>query len=484
MASYKKDAIRGFSWSAIEKFASQFIAFVLGIIMARLLAPSDYGVIGMLGIFMAICATVSDSGFSSALIQKKDKTEDDYSTAYLFNIGISVFLYIIFFISAPWIANFYNTPILKPVARVVSLQLILNALFNVQVTKMSIDLKFKEMSIMSIVSQILTGIVGVILAYSGLGVWALVWQSIFSCVLRGLLTIWYTKWIPAFRFSKDSFNALFGFGSKILVSSLINTVYNNLYTLVIGKKFSPSEVGYFNRANTLSGFPSKIATSMITSVNYPILSKIQDDDERLLRTYKYMTTVPLFVLYPILIGLAVLAQPIVLLLLGEKWLPCVPLVQIMCVGAMFSPLTSINLNLLYVKGRTDLVLKLELMKKPIGFAIVLITMNFGITWLVIGRIAYEFIAFTFNCYYTGKILNYGWASQMKEILPIIIKSAMMGCVVYFVFKSLHGAWSQVLIGTLVGMIIYALIALITKDESFKEVINLIKESLFKKNIES
>lgn len=470
MPSFKNEAIKGMSWSAIEKFASQAIAFVLGIIMARLLDPSDYGLIGMLAIFIAIAMTIADSGFGSALIQKQDKKTEDYSTFLLFNIGINVFLYLILFFSAPWIAEYYHTPILKDVTRVITLQLVINAIFSAQQIKLRIDLKFKEASIISLISQVFTGIVGVTLAYLGWGVWALVIQTLFSCLIRGILATIYMKgWRPGFRFSRDSFHSLFGFGSKILVSSLINTIYENLYTLIIGRRFTPTEVGHYNRGIQLATFPSNVATDIIVSVNYPILSKLQNDDARLIQAYKKMLTIPLFVLYPAIIGLGVLAEPTVALLLKEKWLPCVPFLRIMCLGALFTPLTSINLNLLYVKGRSDLVLKLEFLKKPIGFALILITMQFGIIWLMAGKALYEFIAFSFNCHYTGKILGYGWKEQVSEILPILLKASVMGVTVYLVCMLLSGWWAKLLIGIATGIIVYLFLALITRDNNLKEI---------------
>lgn len=481
MSSLRKEAIKGMSWSAVEKFASQAITFILGIVMARLLMPSDYGIIGMLSIFMAIASTIADSGFGSALIQKPKKTREDYSTFFLFNLGISTLLYLILFFSAPWIADFYHTPILKDVTRVVTLQLILNALFNAHSTKLRIDLRFKEISIISMISQILTGAVGVFLAYKGWGVWALVWQALFSCIIRGGLNILYLKgWMPGVSFSKDSFHALFGFGSKILASSLINTIYGNLYTLIIGRKFTSSEVGYYNRGVQLASFPSNVAMEMILGVNYPILARLQDDNARLVQAYRKMLTLPLFILYPAIIGLGVLAEPVVGLLLKEKWLPCVPFLQVMCFGAVFTPLTHINLNLLYVKGRSDLVLKLELIKKPIGFSLIFLTMQFGIMWLMVGKALYEFIAFSFNCHYTGKILGYGWKEQMREIVPILIKAILMGVVVYLVSMVLSGWWAKLIIGIATGITTYLLIAVLTKDDSLREILSILK-GLFRKN---
>jgi len=478
MASLRNEAIKGMSWAAIEKFTSQAIAFILGIIMARLLAPADYGVIGMTGIFIGIAGTLVDSGLGTALIQKKEKKKDDYSTLFVFNFGISTLLYLILFIAAPWIAEFYKTPVLKDVTRVITFQLVLNALFNAHYTKLRIDLQFKAMSIISLVSQIMTGCVGVFFAFIGWGVWALVWQTIFSCIIRGLMAVAYLKWwMPGTGFSKDSFRYLFGFGSKVLASSLINTIYGNVYTLIIGKKFTPDEVGHYTRGGQLATFPANVTTDILVSVNYPILARLQDDNAKLVNAYRKMLTVPLFALYPILVGMAVLGEPFIGLLLGEKWLPCVPFLQIIAIGAMFTPLTHVNLNLLYVKGRTDLVLKLEIIKKTIAFSIVFLTIHFGIIWMMVGKSCYDFIAFSINCHYTGKILGYGWKKQMKEILPIILKSLIMGAVVFAATFALEGWWAKILIGVPCGMVVYFVIAIVTKDSSLTEIWNIAKEKL-------
>ena len=464
------------SWTATEKVISRIVVFILGIILARKLLPSDYGIFGMLDIFIAIAATLTDSGLGSALIQKKDKTDVDYSTFFIFNFGVSAFLYLVLFLAAPWIASFYHTPILKDVTRVVALQLILNALFNTQLTKLRVDLQFKELSLISIISQILTGIFAIVLAYMGFGVWALVFQVLLGSILRGLLVMKAAHWwTPGMRFSNNSFKGLFSFGSKLLASSLINTIYGNLYTLIIGKAYSANEVGHFNRGSSLAVFPSNAMTDVVVSVNYPILSRFQDDNEKLVSAYRKMLTLPLFFLYPVVIGLGVLAEPIVGLLLKEQWLPCVPFLQIMCLGTIFTPLTHINLNLLYVKGRSDLVLKLELIKKPIGFALIFISIQFGIMWLMAGKALYEFIAFSFNCFYTGKILGYGWKEQMRDIFPILMKACLMGAAVYFICTPLSGWWTKLLIGTASGIIVYLLTAIITRDRNFKEIISLLKE---------
>lgn len=480
MASLQHEAIKGMSWTAFDRFATQIIRFVIGVIIARLLLPSDYGIIGMLAIFMAISQTLLESGFGSALIQKKDRTDIDYSTVFYFNIGIGLLMYLILFIAAPWIADFYHIPLLTSVTRVYMLTLFINSINIVQNAKLKIELRFKTLSIISVSTQVFTGIIGIIMAYNGWGVWALVYQGVFSSIFQTCLVWWQAHWVPKKEFSKKSFNQLFSYGGKLLVSSMINNIYSNLYTLVIGRKFSSSDVGYFNRANQFATLPSGTLTSVLLSVNFPILSKIQDDDERLVRAYSKLLLGPMFLLYPILFGLIALSAPFIVMLIGPQWLPCVPFLRIACVGAMFAPLTSINLNLLYVKGRTDLVLKLEFIKKPIGFALLLITMNFGIIWLIAGAALYEFIAFSINCYYTGKILNYGWGKQLKELLPIFVRSCLMGIIIYFVSEVLDAVWLKLLLGFIVGVCSYCLMAWVMKDQAMQMCLELIRQKNGKK----
>lgn len=360
--SYKQKAVSGVAWTTIERLTTQVIQFVIGIAIARILAPQDYGIIGMTAIFFAIATTFVDSGFGSALIQKKDRNEDDYATCFYFNLCVSVVLYALLWFSSPYIAVFYRTPVLNNVLRLLGLTLIINSLSISQMAKLTAEMHFKLLSVINVCTQLVTGLVGLYLAYAGWNVWALVFQQICSSVARLLLIEWYLRWIPKRTFSKQSFNHLFRFGSKILCSGLINTIYDNLYTLVIGRTFAAKEVGYYNRGNQFAILPTQTVLSVFMKVAYPLMAEVQDDAERLKRAYKKFLRVPLFVLYPILFGLIALAKPLVLVLLGEKWLPAVPLLQVLCIGSFFDPLTHINLNILYVKGRTDLVLRLELIK--------------------------------------------------------------------------------------------------------------------------
>lgn len=471
--SLRQHAINGIAWTSVEKLSGQIVQFVIGVAIARVLAPSDYGVVGMTAIFFAIAGTFIDSGFGNALIQKKDRTEADYATCFYFNFLVGLLFFCILYALAPAIAAFYKTPILCDVTRALSLTLVINSLSIAQNAKMTTEMKFKALSIISVTSQIISGCLGLILAYTGRGVWALVVQMISGCVLNLIFIECYLKWVPRWTFSKASFRHLFSFGSKILCSGLINTIYQNIYTLVIGKVFSPKEVGYYNRGNQFAMLPSQTLLSVFMKVAYPIMSEVQDDTKLLRKAYQKFLRLPIFILWPILFGLIVLAKPLILLLLGEKWLPCVPLLQVLCIGSFFNPLTHINLNILYVKGRTDLVLKLELIKKPIAFAILFGMIPLGLWWLCLGRAIYEFIAYCFNCYYTRKFIDFGFWKQMTYNVPILLKSGLMGALCYACTLIFVNPWLQLIVGTAVGIVSYSFIALITKDETLEDIQSII-----------
>lgn len=471
--SVRDKAVEGMAWTTIERVFNYGIQFVVGIVIARLISPSDYGLIGMLAIFIAISQTFLDSGFASALIQKKKKTEEDYSTVFWFNIVISFILYLLFYASAPLIAYFYNQPELKEVARVVSLCLIINGLTIVQTAKLSSELNFKLQSIATISAVVVSGCLGLFMAYNGYGVWALVAQILSSAFVR-MLVVWARSlWYPKLVFSFESFKSLFSFGSKILCSSLINTIYQNLYTMVIGKSFQATAVGYYNRGDEFAKAPGAIMTQVLLKVNYPVLSKFQDDNVQLVKTYKKLLHTPLFILYPLLFGIMVLAEPMVQVLLGDKWLSCVPIMQILIFGYIWSPLTHVNLNLLYVKGRSDLVLRLELIKKPIAFLILFVSIPYGIWWMCAGRALYFFVAFVINCYYTGKLLDYGVKAQISELLSIFGGCIVMSLAVSASITIMDYSLLKLLLGSFVGVFSYGLYSIIVKDDSFLELKDLL-----------
>ena len=499
----RRKALSGMAWTGGERVLFESVHFLIWLVFARLLTPEDYGIIGMLTIFMLVANVFLDCGFSSALIQKKNLTEDDYSTAFHFNMALAVAFYLLLWIAAPWIAAFYETPVLIQVTRVIALSLIINGLTIVQTAKLSVALDFKSQAIASFVALLFSGMLGIGLACLGYGYWAIVWQGLTLAAIRAILLWCFSHWIPRWRFSKDSFHSLFTFGSKLLCTGLIDTIYKNVYPMVIGKFFGATEIGYFNRANQFAVLPADTVAGVVVKVNYPVLVAVREDREKLLRAYRKLTRAPLFFLFPILWGMAAVARPLVLVLLGGQWLPCVPLLQVLCIGAVCTPLTRINLNLLYVKGRSDLVLKLEFIKKPIAFAILIGSLFFssfldsispiiqqrlftwislgpvpvGVFWIAVGWVLYDFIAFALNCHYTKKLFQYGFVEQVREILPLLFRTALMALAVLCMVKLLAFPLVQLGIGVLVGVAVYVFLSLVAHDETLAALWHVIQAKI-------
>lgn len=471
----KQKTISGVIWSAIERFSLQGIQFSINIIMARLLLPSDYGIIAMLGIFLQISQSFVDSGFTNALIQKNDRTDIDFSTVFYFNISIAIFFYIVIFITAPFIADFYRMPALVDVARVVGLTLIINSLSAIHKTKMTIDVDFKTQSKISLLAVLISGVVGIYMAYSGYGIWALVCQSLLNATLLTILFYYFSHWFPLFVFSINSFKQLFSFGSKLLISGLIHTIYHNLYSIVIGRRFSAVDLGYYTRAEQFAVFPSANLNAIISRVTFPILSSIQNDDDRLKLVYRKYIRLTSFLIFPLMIGLLALAKPVVLLLLTDKWIGIVALLQILCLDWMFDHLSAINLNLLYVKGRSDLALRLEIFKKIIATIILFLSIPFGILGMCWGRVLYSLIATYMNTYYTKSLVGLSFTTQMRDIFPYFLLSIVMGSGICLSNILLEDSVLQLVSGILVGSGLYLLSAFLLKLDCLTDLFFIFKK---------
>lgn len=470
----KSKTISGVLWSALERFSLQGIQFLIGIIMARILLPADYGMIGMLGVFLQISQLFIDGGFANALIQRKDRTEIDFSTVFYFNILVAVLFYFLIFVSAPLISTFYNIPDLTNIARAIGLNLIISAFSTIHRVKLTIEVDFKTQSKISLIAVVFSGIVGVSLAYYGIGVWALVFQSLLNSLLLTLLLYYFCSWKPLLIFSIYSFKSLFSFGSKLLISNLMHAVYSNLYTIVIGRRFSAIDLGYYTRAEQCAIFPSANLNSVINRVTFPILSSIQDDDERLTVAYRKYIRLSSYLIFPLMVGLAVLAEPIILLLLTEKWIGVVVLLQILCFDWIFDHLSGINLNLLYVKGRSDLALKLEIVKKTIATIILFASIPFGLIGMCYGRVLYSLIATYLNTYYTNRLIGLSFISQMKDIIPYFVLSLIMGGLCLLFVSFVDNLVLKVVLGVLVGGGLYFFLSIIFKIQPLYELINLVK----------
>ena len=361
--SLKQKTAKGVLWSAVEQFSVQIIQFVLGLIMARILSPHDYGLVGMILVFTSIAETFVNSGFSNALIRKQNKTEVDYSTAFYFNIVVGLVAYFILFFLSPFIARFYNEPLLELLTKAISINVFINSLGIVQRARYSIKVDFKTQAKATTTSVLISGIIGIWMAYSGYGVWAIVWQSVIRNALNVLLLWIFAKWLPQLQFSWHSFCEMWSFGYKLLLSGLLDTIYRDIYQLIIGKVFSAQDLGNYTRAKQFANFPSANFTGIIGRVTYPILSSIQDDDARLEHVYRKYLRLSAFIVFPLMVGLSALAEPLIISILTEKWRAAIILLQVICFGMMWYPIHAINLNLLQVKGRSDLFLKLEIYKK-------------------------------------------------------------------------------------------------------------------------
>jgi Membrane protein involved in the export of O-antigen and teichoic acid len=463
--SLKQKTTKGLFWSSVERFSNQGVSFVFSIILARLLAPSDFGIVAMIGIFFAVAQSFVDSGFSNALVRKTDRREEDLSTCFYFNIGVGIVAYIVLFLIAPFIADFYNQPILSPIIRITGLGVVLNSLCVVQQALFTIRIDFKSQAKVTLSATIISGIVGVVLAYLEYGVWALVWQGVVMSLVRmGLLWLM-SKWRPKAGFSKDSFHYLFGYGSKLLASGLLDTIYNNIYPIVIGKFYTPAQLGNYSRALTFAQLPSSNITSILQRVTFPVLSTIQDDMPRLQTDYRRLLKLSAFIVFPLMMGLAAVAFPVIRIILTPKWEGCSLYLQIICFALMLYPIHAINLNLLQVKGRSDLFLRLEVIKKIVGVCIMCITIPLGITAMCIGMVASSLIALFINTFYTGKLIDIGYLKQMRDLLPIFINSLLMGGVVFITIQFIMNDVFKLMVGGIIGGLYYLLSSYIfTRDE--------------------
>lgn len=477
MTSLKESTVKGIKWSAAERFATQGVNFIINIVLARLLLPSDFGLIAMVAVFIQFSQAFIDSGFSNALIQRKDRSDVDYCTVFYFNIAIACLLYVILYFSAPTIGAFYNSPQLIIVTRILCLSLIFSSIGAVNQTHLVINVEFKSLSVVTFLSSLVSGIIAIVLAYCGAGVWSLVWQTLIRCAMLSVLLFIISKWRPKNNFSLQSFKSLFSYSSKLLVSSLIHLLYYNLYTIVIGKKYTSVELGYYNRAELFARFPSTTLSSVFSRVAFPVFSKMQDADDRLRRGYSNYIIYSSAIIFPIMFCLIALAQPLVLMILTDKWLPIVPLMQILCLSWATDHLCSINLNVLFVKGRSDLALRLEVIKKAIATLILLGTMNFGLTIICWGLLFYSVIAVILNTYYTKPLIGLSIGQQFWDYIPIFLISAASAFLAYVSLSLVSQPIVQLLLGGIVMLLAYFLLMYILQKKILVQLFNLAKKSI-------
>lgn len=474
--SLKSTTKRGLIWSAIEKFGTQGVSFIFAIILARLLSPEAYGIVAMPMVFLALAQVFIDSGFSSALIRKPDLTEKDLSTAFYFNIIIGFVCYIILFFASPFIADFYNTPILSDLLKVSALATIFNPLGTAQQTILTKKIDFKTQARISLIASIIAGIIGIWMAYYGFGVWALVTQQVGLALVRVILLWKLSPWRPNAGWSSESFHYLWNYGSKMLASGILDKTYNNIYPIVIGKFYSAESLGIYSRAQHFADLPSMNITAVLQQVTFPVLSSIQTEDERLAQSYRKLLKLSAFVVFPLMSLLVGLSDPLIRILLGEKWTEVILLLQIICVARIFYPIHAINLNLLQVKGRSDLFLRLEIIKKIVGIIIMIYTIPRGLVMMASGLIVSSVIALVINTYYTGKFINVGYTTQMKDIMPTLLICISMTTIMILINNSIPNVFIQLIASGSFGCIFYIINSKFFQKEEFDYALSLIRKN--------
>jgi teichuronic acid exporter len=428
----KEKTISGLKWSFADNFVNQGLQFAFGIILARLLSPKEFGLIGMLAIFIAVSQSFIESGFSHALIRKNNCTKEDYSTVFFYNLGIGLFFYLLLFLFSGAIGNFYHEPILTLLIKVLGVNIIISSLSVIQSTILTKNIDFRLQTKISIISCVSSGVIGIVMAYSGWGVWSLVWKNVAQNIINSTLLWLWNGWRPTSVFSLKSFRELFGFGSKLLISGLIDTTYTNIYYLVIGKYFSAVELGFYTKADQFRNVFSQNITTTIQRVSYPVLSTFQEDNVILKEKFKRLIRTTMYISFVLMIGLAVVAKPFVLILIGAKWESSVIYLQLLCFAGVLYPLHALNLNVLNVKGRSDLFLKLEIIKKTVAIPIILMGIMIGIKAMIIGMMFGSIIAYFINSYYSAQLICYSVREQLTDILPSFVISLIVGACVYTV----------------------------------------------------
>lgn len=417
MTTLREKTIAGLKWSFADRFVSVGVQFTVGVVLARLLTPKDFGLVGMVTVFTVLGTTFVDSGFSQALIRKEKCSERDYSTVFYFNLLIGGAVYGLLILLAAPIARFYNEPELTGIVKAIGVIIIIESLTVIQRTILTKNINFKLQTKISVIASVLSGLTGITLALIGYGVWSLVWRTIIQYMLISLLLWRWNRWKPQWIFDSGSFREMFGFGSKLLASGLINTTFQNIYYLVIGKFFSAVDLGLYTKADQFKTLPSQNLDNVIQRVSYPVLAEIQNDNQRLKNAYRRLIKNTMFLSFVSMIGIAAIARPMVITLLGEKWSGTVPMLQLLCFSGMLYPLHSLNLNMLKVKGRSDLFLTLEIIKKALVVPAVVLGVLYGIETMLVCIVVNSFIAYYINSYWSGALIGYPVLEQVVDILP-------------------------------------------------------------------
>lgn len=471
----KTKVLSSLIWKLMERGGTQGIQFIVTVVLARLLAPEEFGLIVLATIFIAIAKIFVETGFNTALIQKKEADEIDFSSVFYLSLIVAGLLYVCLFLSAPYIAIFLGQPEIVSVLRTLSLTLFFGAINSIQIAMISRNLQFKKLFVSSLGAVVLSGIVGIVMAYASLGIWALVGQQLTNQIVITII-LWFTvKWRPLFVFSITRLKSLFSFGWKLLVSGILDTLTSNLTNLLVGKVYSPTALGFYNRGEQLPSFIVNNIDGSIQSVMLPTLSNYQEDSQRVKEIARRSIVTSSFIIFPMMVGLAAVAEPLIELLLTEKWLPAVPFLQISCAVYALWPIHTMNLQVMNALGRSDLFLKLEIVKKMLSIVILIISLQFGIYALVWGGFISSILSTFINAYPNRKLIQYSFEEQWRDILPSLLLSLVMGFTVYPIILCKMPVFLTLITQVIVGIIIYVALAKTFKLECYSYLILTLKE---------
>ena len=475
--SLKDKTIKGTAWSAIDNVTQYIVTFVVSIVLARILSPDDYGLLGIIGIFTAVCNAIINSGFTTAIMRKKDPTDDDYNTAFIINMALSLLLYIIVFICSPFIAHFFSREELVALTRVASLAMIIGALALVQQTRLTKRIDFKTQTKITFYSSIISGAIGVAMAFLGFGVWALVAQGLIAQLIRTVLLWYFNHWTPSLRFSKQSAHYLFGFGWKLMISNILDSLWTQLYQVIVGKYYSPATLGQYTRAKHFSQLFSSNLTSVIQRVTFPVLSNIQDDKERMVNGYRKIIKTTMFMTFTLMFALGAVSEPLLYCLIGEKWHEAATFLPLICfVGASY-PLHALNLSMISLQGRSDLFLALEIAKKVIGLAPLFVGAFVGIFPMLYTSILTTIICYFLNSYFPGKLLGYNSWMQLKDIAPSFFIALSMSIMVYCLKFLPFSYWIILPLQLVFGALFFIFLCKTTKNKEYSELVGIIRNRI-------
>lgn len=475
--SLRKQSFSAIIWTAVDTFLLKGMTFIASIILARLLGPAEFGLIGMISVFLGIGISIVDSGLSSSLIRTKNADNSDYTTVFYLNIFTSFLVYGVFYLCAPFIAQFYEQSVLTNIIRLYCCSFVISAFSAVQLAQLNKNMQFRKIMLFNIPGSVIGVIVGVSLGYLGYGVWSIVWMFLSTQIIQSVMLWTLSKWKPINEFSFEKMKYHFGFGYKLMLSGLLNTIFTNIYNIIIGKFYTAQSLGYYERARTFNEYPVITITGIISKVTYPLLAQIQDEKEKISDIYKQVLQMSFFVTAPLMLGAAALAYPLFELILGKVWLPAAQYFQIICLASVFYPVHAFNIIILQIYGRSDLFLKLEIIKKAIIVLSIIIAFPFGILGLIWSSVAVSFVALLVNMYYSSDMIDYKTSRQLTDMVPTFLSSIMTFLIMYgmvFLLEN-YSLYIQIVIPALLGALFYLGLNILIKSTPMLFVLKIINE---------